>query len=77
MCGRYYVDEETAKEIRRLVLKLDQRFQEKADQNIASEMNQNMTRKMDRNMAREAEQKMGAGAFYGTAGRIFLRCGLW
>ena len=29
MCGRYYVDEETAKEIRRLVLKLDQRFQEK------------------------------------------------
>ena len=69
MCGRYYVDEETAKEIRRLVLKLDQRFQEKADQNIASEMNQNMTRKMDRNMAREAEQKMGAGAFYGTAGR--------
>ena len=23
MCGRYYVDEETAKEIRRLVLKLD------------------------------------------------------
>ena len=59
MCGRYYVDEETAKEIRRLVLKLDQRFQEKADQNIAREMN--------RNMAREAERKMDAGAVYGTA----------
>lgn len=53
MCGRYYVDEETAKEIRRLVLKLDQRFQEKSDQN----------------MAREAERKMDAEAFYGAAGR--------
>ena len=59
MCGRYYVDEETAKEIRRLVLKLDQRFQEKSDQNMA--------RKMNRNMARETEQKMDAEAFYGTA----------
>ena len=61
MCGRYYVDEETAKEIRRLVLKLDQRFQEKSDQNMA--------RKMNRNMAREAERKMDAEAFYGAAGR--------
>ena len=61
MCGRYYVDEETAKEIRRLVLKLDQRFQEKSDQNMAREMNRNMTRKMDR--------KMDEGAFYGAAGR--------
>ena len=26
MCGRYYVDDETAREIRRLILKLDQRF---------------------------------------------------
>ena len=61
MCGRYYVDEETAKEIRRLVLKLDQRFQEKSDQN--------MTRKMDRNMVREMDRKMDEGAFYGAAGR--------
>ena len=60
MCGRYYVDEETAKELRRLVLKLDQRFQEKSDQSMAREMN--------RSMAREAERKIDAGAFYGTAG---------
>ena len=69
MCGRYYVDEETAKEIRRLVLKLDQRFQEKSDQNMAREMNRNMTRKMDRNMVREMDRKMDEGAFYGAAGR--------
>ena len=61
MCGRYYVDEETSKEIRRLVLKLDQRFQGKADQNMASETNWAM--------AREAERKLDVGAFYGTAGR--------
>ena len=69
MCGRYYVDEETAKEIRRLVLKLDQRSQGKADQNMAREMNRNMTRKMDRNMVREMDCKMDEGAFYGAAGR--------
>ena len=61
MCGRYYVDEETAKE--------DQRFQEKSDQNMAREMNRNMTRKMDRNMVREMDRKMDEGAFYGAAGR--------
>ena len=60
MCGRYYVDEETSKEIRRLVLKLDQRFQGKADQNMASETNWAM--------AREAERKLDVGAFYGAAG---------
>ena len=60
MCGRYYVDEETAKEIRRLALKLDQRFQGKADQNMASETNWAM--------AREAERKLDVGAFYGAAG---------
>ena len=60
MCGRYYVDEETTKEIRRLVLKLDQRFQGKADQKMAREMN--------RNIVREAERKMDAEAFYGTTG---------
>lgn len=46
MCGRYYVDDETAREIRRLVLKLDQRFQGRSDQN----------------MTQEAAQKMDAGS---------------
>ena len=46
MCGRYYVDDETAREIRRLVLKLDQRFQGSSDQN----------------MTQEAAQKMDAGS---------------
>ncbi|HJD33993.1 MAG TPA: SOS response-associated peptidase [Candidatus Mediterraneibacter tabaqchaliae] len=68
MCGRYYVDEETAKEIRRLVLKLDQRFQEKSDQNMARKMDWNMAREMNRNIVREAERKLDAGAFYGAAG---------
>lgn len=51
MCGRYYVDEETAREIRRLVLKLDRRFPGKSDRNIAQ----------------EAARKMDAGSFHGTA----------
>ena len=51
MCGRYYVDDETAREIRRLILKLDQRFQKKSDQN----------------MAKEPEQKTDAGLFHGPA----------
>lgn len=51
MCGRYYVDEETAREIRRLVLKLDRRF----------------PRKSGRNIAQEAARKMDAGSFHGTA----------
>ena len=57
MCGRYYVDEETAKEIRRLVLKLDQRFQGKAEQNMARKMDWNMASGMNRAMAREAERE--------------------
>ena len=51
MCGRYYVDDETAREIRRLVLKLDQRFQGRSDQN----------------MTQEAAQKMDAGSLHGPA----------
>ena len=51
MCGRYYVDDETAREIRRLILKLDQRFQKKSDQN----------------MAKEPAQKTDAGLFHGPA----------
>lgn len=51
MCGRYYVDDETEREIRRLVLKLDQRFQGKSDQN----------------MTQEAAQKMDAGSLHGPA----------
>ncbi len=31
MCGRYYVDGETAKEIKRLVLKLDQKICSESD----------------------------------------------
>src|SRR5699024_184403 len=42
MCGRYYVDDETAREIRRLVLKLDQRFQGRSDQNMTQEAAQKM-----------------------------------
>lgn len=49
MCGRYYVDDETAREIRRLILKLDQRFQKKSDQN----------------MAKEPAQKTDAGSLHG------------
>ena len=55
MCGRYYVDDETAREIRRLVLKLDQRFQGKSD------------RKSDQNMEQEAVQKADAGSLHGSA----------
>ena len=73
MCGRYYVDEETAKEIRRLALKLDQRFQGKADQNMARKMDWNMASEMNRAIAREAERKLDAGAFYGAAGGTAVR----
>lgn len=55
MCGRYYVDDETAREIRRLILKLDQRFQGKSD------------RKSDQNMEQEAVQKVDAGSLHGPA----------
>lgn len=55
MCGRYYVDDETAREIRRLVLELDQRFQGKLD------------RKSDQNMVQEAAQKRDAGSLHGPA----------
>ena len=51
MCGRYYVDDETEREIRRLVLKLDKRLQGKSDQNIT----------------KEAAQKMDAGSLHGPA----------
>lgn len=53
MCGRYYVDDETAREIRRLVLKLDQRFQGKSGQN----------------MVQEAAQEMNAVSLHGQAAR--------
>ena len=32
MCGRYYMDDETTREIRRLVLKLDQKICSESDQ---------------------------------------------
>ena len=62
MCGRYYVDDETAREIRRLVLKLDQRFQGKLD------------RKSDQNMGQEAAQKMDAGSLQGPAAASAAVC---
>lgn len=35
MCGRYYMDDETRREIRRLVLKLDQKICSESDQTAA------------------------------------------
>ena len=51
MCGRYYVDDETAREIRRLILK----FQGKSD------------RKSDQDMGQEAVQKTDAESLHGPA----------
>lgn len=58
MCGRYYVDDETAREIRRLILKLDQRFQKKSDQN----------------MAKEPAQKTDAGLLHGKTAASAAVC---
>ena len=56
MCGRYYVDDETAREIRRLVLKLDQRMRREADQTAAIFPSQKATVITGRERHMEAEQ---------------------
>ena len=56
MCGRYYVDDETAREIRRLVLKLDQRMRRESDQTAAVFPSQKATVITGRERHMEAEQ---------------------
>ena len=56
MCGRYYVDDETAREIRRLALKLDQRMRREADQTAAIFPSQKATVITGRERHMEAEQ---------------------
>ena len=56
MCGRYYVDGETAKEIKRLVLKLDQKICSESDQTAAVFPSQKATVITGRGRHLEAEQ---------------------
>ena len=56
MCGRYYVDDETAREIRRLVLKLDQKICSESDQTAAVFPSQKATVITGRGRHMEAEQ---------------------
>ena len=56
MCGRYYMDDETAREIRRLVLKLDQKICSESDQTAAVLPSQKATVITGRGRHLEAEQ---------------------
>ena len=56
MCGRYYMDDETAREIRRLVLKLDQKICSESDQTAAVFPSQKVTVITGRGRHMEAEQ---------------------
>ena len=67
MCGRYYVDDETAREIKRLVEILDERLRRKPDQNTAREQNQSTVRQWEQNIVREEARKTDAGSSHGSA----------
>ena len=56
MCGRYYMDDETTREIRRLVLKLDQKICSESDQTAAVFPSQKATVITGRGRHLEAEQ---------------------
>ena len=56
MCGRYYMDDETAREIRRLVLKLDQKICSESNQTAAVLPSQKATVITGRGRHLEAEQ---------------------
>lgn len=56
MCGRYYMDDETTREIRRLVLKLDQKICSESDQTTAVFPSQKATVITGRGRQLEAEQ---------------------
>ena len=58
MCGRYYMDDETRREIRRLVLKLDQKICSESDQTAAVFPSQKATVITGRGRHLEAEQML-------------------
>ncbi len=57
MCGRYYVDDETAREIKRLVQKLDEKLRRESDKSTAREQN----------IVWEETQKTDTGSFHESA----------